>query len=157
VTRRYFGSDEDPQPGGWLDTGDLGFVLDGEVYITGRAKDVIIRGGVNVHAHQIEEAALQGMPELAQRAVAFSVPRDSDLRDEIVLGIELRVLSPPADFAAQARRVVARDVGLQIDRVLPLPKGTIPRTTSGKIQRGLARDLFLAGKLVASGQEGATS
>ena len=56
IVRLYFGSGEDPQPDGWLDTGDLGFLIDGEVYITGRVKDVIIRGGANVHAHLVEES-----------------------------------------------------------------------------------------------------
>jgi acyl-CoA synthetase (AMP-forming)/AMP-acid ligase II len=148
VTRRYFGSDENPQPDGWLDTGDLGFVLDGEIYVTGRIKDVIIRGGVNVHAHDIEQAVLHGMPDRAQRAVAFAIPRSEDLRDEIVVGVELRSL-PPDGFAGEVRGIVARDVGVQVDRVLALAKGTIPRTTSGKIQRGLARDLFRGGELGA--------
>jgi acyl-CoA synthetase (AMP-forming)/AMP-acid ligase II len=147
VTRRYFGSDENPQPGGWLDTGDLGFVLYGEVYITGRAKDVIIRGGANVHAHEIEQAVLQGMPERTQRAVAFAISHAEDMRDEIVVGVELRSLPPPEDFAAETRRIIARDVGIQIDRVIALPRGAIPRTTSGKIQRGVARDLFRGGDL----------
>ena len=49
IVRRYFGSGENSQPDGWLDTGDLGFLIDGDVYITGRVKDVIIRGGADVH------------------------------------------------------------------------------------------------------------
>jgi len=147
VTKRYFGSDENPQPGGWLDTGDLGFVLDGEVYITGRAKDVIIRGGANVHAHEIEQSVLQGMPERTQRVVAFAIPLAEDMRDEIVVGVELRTLPPPEDFAAETRRIIARDVGIQVDRVIALPRGAIPRTTSGKIQRRIARDLFRSGEL----------
>jgi acyl-CoA synthetase (AMP-forming)/AMP-acid ligase II len=148
IVRRYFGSDEDPQPDGWLDTGDLGFMLDGEVYVTGRLKDVIIRGGANVHAHEVEDAVVRGMPDLAQRAVAFAVPRVEDLRDEVVVGVEVREAPAPDGFAGAVRRIVAQDVGLQIDQVLLLPKGAIPRTTSGKIQRSHARALFLAGKLV---------
>ena len=148
IVRRYFGSDEDPQPDGWLDTGDLGFMLDGEVYVTGRLKDVIIRGGANVHAHEVEDAVVRGMPDLVQRAVAFAVPRAEDLRDEVVVGVEVREAPAPDGFAGTVRRIVAQDVGLQIDQVLVLPKGAIPRTTSGKIQRSHARALFLAGKLV---------
>jgi acyl-CoA synthetase (AMP-forming)/AMP-acid ligase II len=148
IVRRYLGSDENPQPNGWLDTGDLGFMLDGEVYITGRLKDVIIRGGANVHAHEVEAAVVRGMPDLVQRAVAFVVPRADDLRDEVVVGVEVRSGSLPDGFAGIIRRLVAKDVGLQIDRVLVLSKGTIPRTTSGKIQRSQARALFLADKLL---------
>ena len=148
IVRRYFGSDENPQPDGWLDTGDLGFILDGEVYVTGRSKDVIIRGGSNVHAHQIEEAVVRGIPDLIQRAVAFAVSRTDDLRDEIVVGVEVKGGSLPEEFAGIVRRVVAKEVGLQIDQVLVLPRGAIPRTTSGKIQRSQARASFLANKLV---------
>ena len=147
IVRRYFGSGEDPQPDGWLDTGDLGFLIDGEVYITGRVKDVIIRGGANVHAHLVEEAVMRGMPDVAQRAVAFVVPRADDMRDEVVVGVEVRRAPPPDEFAGAVRRIVAQDVGLQIDQVLALAKGAIPRTTSGKIQRSHARALFLGGKL----------
>src|SRR5262249_50094428 len=148
IVRRYFGSDENPQAGGWLDTGDLGFVLDGEVYVTGREKDVIIRGGANVHAHDVEEAGVRGVPDRAQRAVAVAVPRADDLRDEVVVGVEVRRDTLPEGFAGAVRRAVAQHVGLQVDQVLVLPKGAIPRTTSGKTQRGQARALFLADRLM---------
>jgi fatty-acyl-CoA synthase len=151
IVRRYFGSDEDPQPNGWLDTGDLGIVIDGEVYVTGRAKDVIIRDGVNVHASLVEEAVVRGMPDLTQRAVAFAVPHDEDLRDEVIVCVEVRRAPPSDEFAAAVRHIVNRDVGIKIDRVHALPRGAIPRTTSGKIQRSRARTLFLGGKLTDSG------
>jgi fatty-acyl-CoA synthase len=148
IVRRYFGSEEDPQPDGWLDTGDLGFLLDGEIFVTGRMKDVIIRGGANVHAHDVEEAVVRGLPDLALRAVAFAVPRAADLRDEIIVGVEVRRDPLPDGFAGAIRHAVAEHVGLQVDRVLFLPKGAIPRTSSGKIQRNQARALFLRGELL---------
>ena len=90
---------------------------------------------------------MRGMPDVAQRAVAFAVPRADDMRDEVVVGVEVRRSPPPDEFAGAVRRIVAQDVGLQIDQVLALAKGAIPRTTSGKIQRSHARALFLGGKL----------
>jgi acyl-CoA synthetase (AMP-forming)/AMP-acid ligase II len=147
IVRRYFGSDENPQLSGWLDTGDLGFMIEDEVYITGRAKDVIIRDGANVHACLVEEAVVRGMSDITQRAVAFTVPHADDLRDEVIVCVEVRAPPPSDEFAATVRHIVIRDVGLKIDRVLALPRGAIPRTTSGKIQRNRARALFLGGKL----------
>ncbi len=153
VTKCYLGSDEDPQPGGWLDTGDLGFVLDGEVYVAGRVKDVLIRAGATIHAHEFEEAASRAFPDLVQRAVAFSVPRVDNLRDMIVLGVELRRLPPPEVFTSELRAVIQRDLGFQVDEVVCLPKGSIPRTTSGKIQRGRARELYRIGELALGSTE----
>lgn len=151
VTRRYFGSSDDPQSGGWLDTGDLGFLLNGEIFVTGRSKDLIVRGGFNVHPHTLEEVVVRELGDDAQRAVAFSIPRRDNLLDEIFVGIEIRRAPPSADeFAARVRAIVQREVGIQIDIVTPLPKGSIPRTTSGKVQRGRARELYLAGELAAT-------
>ena len=147
VTRRYFGSDEDPQPGGWFDTGDLGFLLDGEVYVTGRSKDVIIRNGVNMPAHLIEEAVLRRFPDRIGRAVAFSVPSERDLRDEVVVAVEPRRAGGDQGFATTVRAAVLDELNFAIDRVEVLPKGSIPRTTSGKLQRAEARDLYRRGEL----------
>ena len=122
----------------------------GELYITGRAKDIIIRAGINVHAHEIEETILRGLPELAQRVVAFTVPRAQDVGDEVVVGIELRRSKPPDGFAAIVAQIVSKDLGLQIDHVVAIPKGGIPRTTSGKNQRGKARELYYTGELCAT-------
>jgi len=151
VTRSYFNATEDPQAQGWLDTGDLGFVHQDEVYITGRGKDVIIHNGTNVHAHEIEEAVVRTVGELAQRAVAFSVPRQEDLRDEVVVAVELRKLPAPNTFPADVRSAVLKELGVQVDHVLALPRSAIPRTTSGKVQRGRARELYRAGQLQLGG------
>lgn len=90
VTTKYFGSDENPQTDGWLDTGDLGFLIDGEIYISGRSKDVIIKVGVNMPAHIIEEAVLRTFEDTVARVVAFSLPNLSDLRDEVIVEIAPR-------------------------------------------------------------------
>jgi acyl-CoA synthetase (AMP-forming)/AMP-acid ligase II len=147
VSRRYLGASVSLAPGGWLDTGDLGFLLDQELYITGRTKDVIIRGGVNVNAHEIEETVLRNLADLTQRAVAFSLPHERDMRDEIVVGVEVPVWPAPARLEADIRNVLLRDLALQVDHVVAMQRGAIPRTTSGKIQRGLARERYRAGRL----------
>jgi surfactin family lipopeptide synthetase A len=152
VTREYFNSDEDPQPDGWLDSGDLGFLLHGELYISGRSKDVIIRGGHNVHAHEIEEFILREFSENCLRAVAFAIPREDDLRDELILGLEFRRLPAPDNFDLEVTKFVSRELGIQIDQVIPLPKGAIPRTTSGKLQRARARELYRTGELLPTSE-----
>jgi acyl-CoA synthetase (AMP-forming)/AMP-acid ligase II len=153
VTRRYLGLDENPQPGGWLETGDLGFLLEGEVYVTGRSKDVIIRNGVNMPAHMIEQAALERFSDIALRAVAFAVPDERSLRDEVIVGVELRRWPPDEALPRAIRASIQSDLNFQVDRVVPLQKGSIPRTTSGKIQRSQARDLFRSGELALARDE----
>lgn len=147
ITKRYFGSDENPQPGGWLETGDLGFLLEGEIYVTGRSKDVIIKNGVNMPAHMIEHAALKRFADSVVRAVAFAVPDERHLRDKVILGVELRRWPPDDALPSAIRANILSDLNFAVDQVVPLPKGSIPRTTSGKIQRLRARDLFRAGEL----------
>lgn len=146
ITKRYFGSDENPQPDGWLDTGDLGFIWQNEIFVTGRAKDVIIRGGANVHAHEIEQAVLAAHGRTIRRAVAFSVPRPEDLRDEVVVAVEVSSATG-SSLDADVRRTVLEHVGIPIDHIIAVPKGSIPHTTSGKVQRSLARDFYRAGTL----------
>lgn len=147
VAKRFFGSNENPQPNGWLDTGDLGFLLRGEVYVTGRSKDVIIKNGVNMPAHMIEDAVIARFPEAINRAVAFSFPSERDLRDEVVVGVEVKRQPTDASFETAVRTAIHEEIDFPVDIVAILPKGSIPRTTSGKIQRAYARELFRRGQL----------
>jgi acyl-CoA synthetase (AMP-forming)/AMP-acid ligase II len=153
VTKRYFGSDEDPQPGGWFDTGDLGFLLNGEVYVTGRSKDVIIKNGVNMPAHMIEDAVLRTFPDVVTRSVAFSLPSERDLRDDVVVGIELRRQAADDTLPTAIRAAIKTQLDFPVDRVIILPKGSIPLTTSGKLQRSQARDMFRHGELALNQNE----
>ena len=154
LARRNLRSDESPASDGWFETGDLGFLLEGEIYISGRSKDILIRGGANVHAHEVEETVLGSFPDLILRSVAFALPRASDLRDEIVVGVELISMPAPEGLEAAVREAIERNLALQIDIVVPLPKGAVPRTTSGKIQRGRSRELYRAGRLGAKTRGG---
>lgn len=142
-------------PDGWLDTGDLGFVHAGDVFVTGRAKDLIIRAGMNI-APQDVEAAVQSAPGMGQGcAVAFSCVRHETTREEIVVVAEShQTESNPAELTGAIRASVLADVGVQVDHVELVPPGTIPRTTSGKVQRLMSRDLFLNNALHTSTPQG---
>jgi acyl-CoA synthetase (AMP-forming)/AMP-acid ligase II len=146
VISSYFGTDDPATTGGWLDTGDLGFLLNGELYISGRAKDVIISNGENFAAHEIEQVALSAAGENAVRAVAFSVPHLESLRDEIIVEVDVRKQAMD-EVGPRIRRALLRELGLQIADVLVVPRGAIPRTTSGKTQRQRAREMYIANAL----------
>lgn len=154
VMRSYFRVDPregGPDADGWLDTGDLGFLHDGDLFITGRAKDVIIRTGLNVAPQDMEFAAQSAPGADVSRAAAFSCVRLDLAREEIVIVAETRCRPDAAEpLIASIRAQVLADVGLQVDHVELVPPGSIPRTTSGKVQRQLCRNLFLEGALHSS-------
>lgn len=129
-----------------LRTGDLGYLRDGELFVTGRRKDVLVHRGVNHHAHDIESAAVRGNPHVRPTAAAFMV---EDPEPVVVLAVE----RPPAragtdeETARVLRTRVLEATGVRLDVVVLCAPRAIPKTTSGKVQRTLARDRFLAGEL----------
>lgn len=137
---------------GFLDTGDLGFVQEGELYLTGRAKDVVILRGRNHSPEEIERAA-DAVPGVRTGcAVAASwLPEEAE-GEELVLLVEARRGAHGDDLQAlpeRCRAAVLGATGLAVDRVAMLAPGTLPRTSSGKLRRGEALRLFLAGELAA--------
>ncbi len=135
-------------PSGWLRTGDLGFVRDGNVYITGRSKDLIILNGRNHHPTTIEWAAAEVDGVRKGNVVAFSVPgQDSE---ELVVVAETRP-EPPAETAENITRAVAEQLSLKVSAVVLLAAGQLPKTSSGKLQRNKTRQQYLAGELGKQG------
>lgn len=152
VMKGYLGNAASPvDADGWLDTGDLGFKIGEEVYITGRAKDLIIRGGVNIHPHEIEKIADAVADVRMGTAAAFSCIRHDAGREEIVLVVETRQKEESArqKIIEEIRRAVVQKASVQLDHIELVPSGTVPKTTSGKIQRGLCRENYL--KKIQSG------
>ena len=135
---------------GWLDTGDLGFLRGGELYLTGRAKDVVILRGRN-HAPEEIERALESVPGVRTGcAVAASwLPEDADGERLVLLVEEARNASPQQleSLPEACREAVLGSVGLEVDEVVVLEPGTLPRTSSGKLRRQEALRLWLAGEL----------
>jgi fatty-acyl-CoA synthase len=135
---------------GWLDTGDLGFLRGGELYLTGRAKDVVILRGRN-HAPEEIERSLEGIPGFRTGcAVAASwLPEGADGERLVLLVEEARNASPEQLEALPeaCREAVLGAVGLAVDEVAVLEPGTLPRTSSGKLRRQEALRLWLTGEL----------
>ena len=136
--------------GGWLDTGDLGFTLGGELYVHGRAKDVVVVRGAN-RAPEEFEAALSGVEGLRPGcAVAVGVvPPGGEGEALLVLAERARDASlPDAEVEAAARRAILDRSGVAPHAVALLAPGTLPRTSSGKLRRQEALRRWLAGTLV---------
>jgi len=144
---------KDTGEGPFLRTGDLGFMLDGELFVTGRIKDLIIFRGVNYYPQDIERTVYQCHDDLrADACAAFTVEVDGQERLVVVQELERRRrLNFPAVFAA-VRRAVAVEHELALDAIVLLKAGSIPKTSSGKIQRHACRNGYLAGTLEVMAQ-----
>ena len=148
---------------GWLDTGDLGFLHHGELYLTGRAKDVVILRGQNHAPHEIEQAVdgVEGVRTGCAAAVAW-LPEGAE-GEHLLLFVEMKAeivqapwrsqrpeagVGPPSgDVADRCAAAVLAATGLDPALVVLLTPGTLPRTSSGKIRRGEALRRWLAGEL----------
>jgi len=132
---------------GWLDTGDLGFLHEGELYLTGRAKDVLLLRGRN-HAPEEVERAVAGVAGVRTGcAVAASWLPESAAGEVLGLFVEAaRDASPDerAGLPAACRAAVLAATGLALDEVVVLAPGTLPRTSSGKLRRAETLRLHLA-------------
>ncbi len=135
---------------GWLDTGDLGFLADGELYLTGRAKDVLILRGRN-YAPDTVEHAVDGLPGLRTGcAVAVSWLPEGAPGETLALLVEAHRDASDEELAAlpeAARQAVLAATGLVVDEVVLVAPGTLPRTSSGKLRRAETLKRHLAGEL----------
>jgi 1-acyl-sn-glycerol-3-phosphate acyltransferase len=135
--------------GGWLDSGDLAFRLDGELHIAGRRKDIIIKAGRNFVPQEIEEvvAAVEGIRKGC--VVALGIANPTLGTESLVVVAETRVREPEARdrLAAAVTERVSAALGVPPDQVALVPPGVVPKTSSGKIRRAATRDLFLEGAL----------
>jgi fatty-acyl-CoA synthase len=137
---------------GWLDTGDLGFLRDGELYLTGRAKDVVILRGRNYAPEEIERS-VEGVPGVrAGCVVAASWLPEEAPGEVLALFVEASRAATPAEresLPEACREAVLGATNLSPDRIVVLEPGTLPRTSSGKLRRGETLRLYLAGELAA--------
>jgi fatty-acyl-CoA synthase len=137
------------EPGGWLRSGDLGYMMDGELYVSGRLKDILIVNGRNYYPQTIEWAVEEVIGVRRGSAVVFSRPGKAS--EEVVVAVETRERDADKLRSAIIAKV-SEDVQLAVADVALLPPGSIPKTSSGKLQRRKTRDLYLSGAL---GREGA--
>lgn len=135
--------------GPFLRTGDLGFVLDGELYVTGRLKDLIIIRGRNYYPQDIERTIDRAHPQVRPGCgVAFAVHQDG--QERLVIVQEIEENGEPLDTAAALaaiRRTVAMQHDVKAHAVVLIPRGEIPKTSSGKLQRIRTRELYESGSL----------
>ena len=132
--------------GGWLRTGDLGYLAEGRLFVCGRTKDLIIRQGRKYHPPDLE-AAIADLPGLRSTGVVvFGINRLNGA-DTVVAVLEARASLAADDLVDQVKRRVRETAGLDLDRVVVTGPGSIPRTTSGKVRRAETRDRLMAGTL----------
>jgi energy-coupling factor transporter ATP-binding protein EcfA2 len=134
---------------GWIDSGDLGYIAEGELYVTGRAKDLIIRAGRNIHPQELEEA-VGVVPGIRLGFVAVFGMHNARLGTErLVVAAETRA-THPEDLEKLVSKI--RDLSSELldappDDVVLVPPGGVPRTPSGKVRRSACRALYEKGEL----------
>ncbi|HEX4953892.1 MAG TPA: amino acid adenylation domain-containing protein [Thermoanaerobaculia bacterium] len=134
--------------GAWLRTEDLGFTREGELFVTGRLKDLVILRGRNHYPSDLEHTAEASHPALrAASSAAFSVDREGEER--LVLALELgpRITAESEQVVAAVRRAVGQEHDVAVWQVVLLRHGTLPKTSSGKVQRSRCRQLLELGEL----------
>lgn len=132
---------------GWLDTGDMGYIADGELVITGRSKDLIIFNGRNIWPQDLEWAVERLDKVRPGEVAAFAVNVDDD-RERVVLVIECRVSEPASQHALRhaVKATVQKVASVDCEVVLAAPR-SLTFTTSGKLSRAAAKANYLAGTI----------
>src|SRR6185295_14904997 len=152
VTRGYF---ENPEANaasitkdGWVRTGDLGFVHQGELYISGRQKEIFFVIGQNYYPHDLENIAqrAEGL-ELGKVVAAGAKPRGAQTEQLVVFVLHRGDMKDFLPTATQVARLINENTGLEVAEVIPVKR--IPKTTSGKIQRHLLEESYVDGEFDA--------
>ncbi len=136
--------------GDWLDSGDYGYIAAGEIHITGRAKDVIIRAGRNIYPYELEQAVSQ-LPGLRKNAVvAFASPDPQNGMDRLIVLAETRERRPEQleSLRAQIQQLALSLTQTPADDVVLAPPRSILKTSSGKLRRAACRELYQRGALL---------
>lgn len=163
VPDHHLGGESAHRPDGWLDTGDLGYLVDGELVVCGRARDLITLGGRDLHPEEVEQAVSRVPGVRPGNAVAFPVscPDGTGISGLGIRGLgvhglgvhglgiyglgiafEVRAGRSETDIRAEVIAAVVDAVGIRPIHVQVLPPGSIPKTPSGKPQRFLAAETF---------------
>jgi fatty-acyl-CoA synthase len=135
--------------GGWLYTGDLGYLSDGELFVCGRLKDLIVVNGRKYHPQDLEWGIERIAGIRRGRVVAFGAARAGET-DRVVIVAEPSGTVPPGQLAGEVRRTIGDLFGLAVSDVALVPSGTIGRTTSGKVQRAAVRARYERGELTGA-------
>jgi fatty-acyl-CoA synthase len=133
---------------GWLHTGDEGYLSQGDLYVCGRQKDIVIVNGRNFYPEDLEWAVGELPGVRSGNVVAFGVGGlGSGERERVVVVVESKGKLAAPELGSEVRRRIVESVGLQVDEVVIAPPGTVQRTSSGKLKRSLLKSLFESGAL----------
>ena len=152
VTAGYFNEPEltaKAFAGGWLRTGDIGYLSEGDIFICGRDKELIIVNGRNYYPQDLEWEASKVKGVRKGNVIAFGTRKPLNDRERVVIAFETAVADEKAveELASEVRKVVRTATGLTIDDVVPLAAGVLPKTSSGKLKRNETRFLYEDGQL----------
>jgi 1-acyl-sn-glycerol-3-phosphate acyltransferase len=154
ATRGYFNNEAKTRElirDGWLDSGDRAYMAGGDVYITGRLKDIIIRAGRHLYPQEIEEAVAE-IPGIRKGGVAvFSVSDPSVGTERVVVLAETHERDPAARAKLQAsvHEAVIDTAGAPPDEIVLAPPEAVPKTSGGKVRRSAAKELYRRGQIGA--------
>jgi acyl-CoA synthetase (AMP-forming)/AMP-acid ligase II/acyl carrier protein len=145
LSQQTFGASTPADPTGrFLRTGDLGFLQDGQLYVTGRIKDLIIIRGTNHYPHDIERSVEACHQAIRPGCVAaFSVPMGFEEKLVLALEVDPAREAKEKEITQAIIGAVGKDFELEIQAICLMGKGSIPKTSSGKLQRSAIRDGFL--------------
>lgn len=135
--------------GDWLDTGDLAYIDEGQLYLTGRTKDIIIRAGRNIYPHEIEDAVGTIAGVRRGRVVAFGYTDKTTGKECLVVLVETRETEQQKKQALrqQVLNVCADLVDFPPDEIVLAAPNTVLKTSSGKLRRSACRELYLTGQI----------
>lgn len=151
ATSGYFRNPEDTErlfDDGWLNSGDRAYLAEGDVYITGRAKDIIIRAGRNVYPQELEEA-VGAIPGIRKgNVVVFGTTDPASGTERLVVLAETREGPEKTEALCREINALAMDItGTPVDDIVLVPPGTVLKTSSGKVRRAANRELYERGEL----------
>jgi 1-acyl-sn-glycerol-3-phosphate acyltransferase len=152
TTRGYFHNEAKTRElihNGWIDSADRAYVAGGDIYITGRIKDIIIRAGRHLYPQEIEEA-VAGISGIRKGGVAvFGMTDRASGTERVVVLAETRETDPAlrVGLEARAREVTTDIAGTPPDEVVLAPPSTVPKTSSGKLRRSAAKELYASGHI----------
>jgi acyl-CoA synthetase (AMP-forming)/AMP-acid ligase II len=154
VFGEYLNSGQGP----FLRTGDLGFVKDGELFVTGRLKDLLIVAGRNYYPQDLEMTASDAHSAILERScAAFALERDG--REQLIVLVALRTARERvgvarADVTRAVRGAIAYSHGVAVDEIVLVERKSVLKTSSGKVQRAACRELYERGELRLAGESG---
>jgi fatty-acyl-CoA synthase len=133
---------------GWLHTGDLGYSVDGSLFVCGRKKDMIVVAGKNYYPQDLEWAVSDVDGVRRGSVIAFGTSPFAGTREEVVVVAETKATATEEELTRRIRQAVLAAVGLRVDEVVVVPAGTLPKTSSGKPQRARTKARYEEGTLL---------